>query len=122
MGYPNADRNTFLDGHVTGTIYVALYTVAPDDEGSGGTEVTGGSYARKLHSDWTTASSGNKSNNTAIEFVESTGSWGTIVAATIMDALTVGNQLGVTDTFTNKAIGSGEIARFQANELDFNFT
>lgn len=122
MGFPTTDRNSFLDSQITGTLYVALYTVAPDDDGTGGTEVTGGSYARVSFSDWTTASAGAKSNNTAVEFPESTASWGTVVAATVMTLASGGVQKAVTDTFTNKAIGSGEIARFSAGELDFTFS
>ena len=122
MGYTTNDRNGFLDSTITGTLYVALYTTAPDDDGAGGVEVSGGSYARVAFSDWTTASNGNKSNNTAIEFAEATASWGTIVAATVMDAATLGNQVGVTDTFSSVTIDSGEILRFPAGDLDFNFT
>ena len=35
------------------TLYVALYTVAPTDTG-GGTEVSGGAYARQPDRDWET--------------------------------------------------------------------
>ena len=53
----------------TPTAYVALYTATPSDSG-GGTEVSGGSYARKstAGSDWNAAASGSISNANAITF------------------------------------------------------
>lgn len=62
---------------------IALYTVSPTDSG-GGTEVTGGSYARVTvaSSAWSTpAGSGSVNNaNAAITFPTPTASWGSIVA------------------------------------------
>lgn len=96
--------STLADGSVTwtiisvmpapGTLYIAAYTVAPTETG-GGTEVTGGSYARVAVSAsltaWagtqsagsTTASSGTggtTSNNGTITFPAPTADWGQIVA------------------------------------------
>lgn len=103
------------------TVYVALYTVAPTDAG-GGTECTGGSYARKSvtnnDTNFPAASSGAKSNGTDIEFVEATGDWGTVVAFAIFDALSGGNMLCWADLSANKDIDSGDTAKFAAGELD----
>lgn len=103
------------------TVYVALYTVAPTDAG-GGTECTGGSYARKAvtnnDTNFPAASSGAKSNGTDIEFVEATGDWGTVVAFAIFDALSGGNMLCWADLSANKDIDSGDTAKFAAGELD----
>src|SRR4030042_1987137 len=87
------------------TIYVALFTVAPTDTG-GGTEVSGGSYARKstAAADWNTAASGATSNANDITFVEATGDWGTVVAFALFDASTAGNMLYWGDLTTSKAI------------------
>ena len=121
MSYPAADRNAFLTSQITGTGYIALYTTAPDDDGSGGTECTGGSYARVAHSAWTTASAGNRANDGAITFPTATADWGTIVAATWMSAASGGTQKAVTDTFTGGAVTSGITAEFATGVLDFNF-
>lgn len=89
------------------TVYVALYTVAPSDSG-GGTEVSGGGYARvavtSSLTSWagtqgagtTTPSSGTggvTSNNNAIVFPAPTANWGDVVAWGIFDAATGGNLL-----------------------------
>jgi hypothetical protein len=103
------------------TVYVALYTVAPTDAG-GGTEVTGGSYARKAvtnnATNWPAAAAGAKSNGTAITFVTATASWGTVVAFAILDAATNGNFLYWGDLTTPKTIGSGDTASFAVGDLD----
>ena len=68
------------------TLYVALYTVAPTDTG-GGTEVTGGSYARQTLA--FTVSGTNPttaSNAAAIEYPTATADYGTVVAVGILDA------------------------------------
>ena len=58
------------------TVYVALYTAAPTDAG-GGTEVTGGSYARQSAA--FSAPSGNQISNSAqVTFPEATANWGTV--------------------------------------------
>lgn len=122
MGYPIANRNSFLDSLITGTLYVALWTTAPDDEGVGGVEVTGGGYTRIAHSAWTTATSGVKANNTEILFPVATVAWGTVVAATVMDASTGGSQIAVSDNSFSTSVDIADTVRFQANELSFRFS
>lgn len=103
------------------TVYVALYTVAPTDTG-GGTEVTGGSYARvevvNNATNWPAASGGAKANGAEITFPEATADWGTVVALAILDAVTAGNFLYWADLTTSKAIGSGDTAKFAVGDLD----
>ena len=76
--------------------HIALFTAAPSDSG-GGTEVTGGSYARvdKTNdlTNWPAAASGAKSNGTAITFPQATANWGECVAWGIFDAGAAGNLL-----------------------------
>lgn len=122
-------ENKVLD-HVLGgpdytrpaTVYAALFTAAPSDSG-GGTEVSGGSYARKditnNSTNFPAAASGAKSNGTAITFVQAAANWGTVVAMGIFDALTSGNLLYWADLATSKAIDSGDRAEFAVGELDF---
>ena len=121
-------ENKLLD-HVLGntaysapaTIYVALYTVAPTDAG-GGTEVSGGSYARVAlannTANWPNASGGLKSNGTVIEFATATANWGTIVAAALFDALTGGNILYWGTLVENKTVDSGGTFRFNIGDFD----
>ena len=78
-------------------MYFALFTAAPTDAG-GGTEVTGGSYARVAYqptdSNWNTPNvAGNTSNKLAITFPSPTGNWGNVSYVGIFDRLTNGNLL-----------------------------
>ena len=121
-------ENELLD-HVLGnvaytapaTVYIALYTVAPTDAG-GGTEVTGGAYARKdvanNATNWPAASAGAKSNGVAITFVQATANWGTVVAFGIFDAVTGGNMLYWADLTVNKAVNNGDTASFAVGDID----
>ena len=101
-------------------VYVALYTAAPDDTG-GGTEVSGGSYARKVHNVWTAGSDASPSiadNTGAITFITATGDWGTITHFALFDAITVGNMLGWSPLAAPKDVDSGDTAEFASGELD----
>lgn len=121
-------ENELLD-HVLGnaaytapaTVYIALYTAAPTDAG-GGTEVSGGSYARlsvtNNATNWPAASAGAKDNGVALTFAAATASWGTVVAFGIFDAVSAGNMLLWADLTTSKTINNGDTAQFNANDLD----
>ena len=121
-------ENKLLD-HVLGggdysrpaTVYVALYTVAPTDAG-GGTEVSGGSYARVAvtnnATNWPAASGGAKSNGTEIAFPTATADWGTVVAFAILDAASGGNFLYWADLTASKTVSNGDTASFAVGELD----
>lgn len=103
------------------TLYIALYTVAPTDA-AGGTEVTGGAYARKdvanNATNFPAASAGAKSNGVAVTFVTATANWGTVVAFGIFDAVTAGNLLAWADLAVNKAVNSGDTAVFNIGDID----
>lgn len=121
-------ENELLD-HVLGnaaysapaTTYVALYTAAPTDAG-GGTEVSGGSYARVAvtnnDTNWPAASGGAKANGTAITFPTATANWGTVVAFAILDAASGGNLLYWGDLAASKSVDDGDTASFAVGELD----
>lgn len=106
------------------TWYVGLFTAAPSDTG-GGTEVSGGSYARVAVTagltQWagtqgagtTTASSGTNgttSNNAAITFPAPTASWGTVTHVGIFDASTAGNLWVYTALTASKTVNNGDPA------------
>lgn len=104
-----------------GTLYFGLFTVAPSDSG-GGTEVTGGSYARVAVTNNATnfpaASGGAKSNGTAITFPAATAAWGTVVAMGVFDASSGGNLLAWATLATAKTIASGDTPAFPAGDFD----
>lgn len=99
-------------------VYLGLFTVAPTDTG-GGTELSGSGYARQAI---TFSVSGTDptlaTNSSAIEFPTATGSWGTLVAVAAFDALTTGNMLAWADLASSRTVGSGDIFRIPANDLD----
>lgn len=98
--------------------YVALFTANPSDTG-GGTEVSGGAYARQqvLAAGWAAASGGSISNSADITFPVASASWGTITAIAIFDALTVGNMLWWGTLSTSKAIATNDQFKIAASNL-----
>lgn len=125
-GYSTTLANALID-HVllTGAyaqptnLYVALYTSAPGD-GGGGTEVTGGSYARENENTWNAASGPSpmlSDNPGIIQFTQATASWGTVLAFGIHDHLTADQLLIYAALDTSKSIENGDTARFLAGDL-----
>ena len=102
-------------------VYLALFTAAPSDSG-GGTEVTGGSYARKAVSttgQWSAPGVGGLTDNiNAQAFVTATASWGTVTHVGIFDAATAGNLLFHGALTVSKTVGSGDTFQFSAGDLD----
>ena len=113
------------------TIYFALYTAAPSDSG-GGTEVSGGSYARVAitpsntnfnatqggTSGASSGTSGNTTNAVAITFPAPTASWGTVTHYGVFDASSGGNLLIWGALNTSKTINNGDAApSFSAGNL-----
>lgn len=112
---------------------VALFTAAPSDSG-GGTEVTGGSYARaslnQSDSNWestqgtTTAvassgTGGATQNGAAITFPTPSANWGVVTHFGIFDATTSGNLLFWGALTASKTINNGDPApSFAIGALD----
>jgi len=108
---------TFTNSSVTRPTawYLGLFTVAPG-EGGGGTEVSGGSYAREAV---TFSVSGDTATNTAaLEFAVATADWGTITHVAVFDASTGGNQIAYAALTTSKTIATGDVLRVPAGDLD----
>lgn len=106
-----------------GTVYLALFTVAPTI-GGGGTEVSGGSYTRQS----ITNASGNwvapDANSMIVTvndvtFTTATGSWGTIVGLGLFDASSGGNLLYYADLSASKTVGIGDQFKIVAPNLSF---
>jgi hypothetical protein len=100
------------------TVYVALFTAAPTDAG-GGTEVSGGGYARQ--SVTFGAPSGTAptqiANSADVTFPVATASWGTVVAFGLFDASTAGNLLAWDNLTASKQIDVNDQAKFAAGDL-----
>jgi hypothetical protein len=104
------------------TVYVGLLTAAPNDTG-GGTEVSGGSYARASVATgtgtWnaTGGTDGTTENTSAINFATPTAGWGTVTHFGVYDATTAGNLLFYAALTTSKTINSGDTVSFGAGAL-----
>jgi hypothetical protein len=97
-------------------VYVGLFTVSPGEAG-GGTEVTGGSYARQIAT-FTGAASGATSNDDNIDFTGMPAV--TTVAIGIFDALTTGNMLLYGTLTVNKTTDAGDTLRIATGDLDIS--
>jgi hypothetical protein len=132
MSFSNYLENKVLDhlfgGTVyspSGTLYVALNTGVPSDDGGGNfLEPVGNSYTRVAHtnnkSNWTTSSNGALENSTAVTFPQATGPWGTVTHFGIFDNSTGGNLLGSGALTLSKTIVSGDTASFASGALDIS--
>lgn len=116
---------------VPATWYIGLDTVACTETG-GGTEVTGGSYARvgvaASLTAWsgtqsagsTTASSGTgatTSNNASVPFATPTAGWGAVQSVRFWDAASAGNAWVCTPLTVPKTINTGDTVSFPAAAL-----
>jgi hypothetical protein len=102
-------------------LYVALSTATLTDTATGTSlngEVSGGSYARKGCNTWDSASGGATQNTGPITFVSATAAWGTIKSFAVCDHLTTGNVLVWGTLSVNKAIGTGDTAKFATGAID----
>lgn len=112
-------------------LYIALFTAAPSDAG-GGTEVSGGGYARvnlaPADANWagthgttsgnSSGTGGLTSNAAIITYPAPSAAWGTITHFGIFDAITGGNLLIWDALVTPRTIASGDPApTFQVGNL-----
>ena len=122
MSFSNYLETNVL-GHVFGgsaytapaTLYLALFTSNPDEDGSG-TEVTGGGYARQTVA--FTVSGNTASNTAAVEYATATASFGTVSHVGVYDALTSGNLMAYAALTSSKAIDIGDVFRVPTGDLD----
>ena len=117
-------ENALLNATLNGTtytspaaVYVGLFTSDPTDAGSG-TEVSGGSYARKAASFGTASgTSGSIATDADLEFDQATGDWGTISHIAIFDAVSSGNLLYHSALDASKVISTGDIFKIASGSL-----
>ena len=100
----------------SGTKYLALYSVAPTDTVSTGTEVTGGAgpYARQVAA-FSTSTAGSSQNTGIIDFTGMPAV--TVVAIAVMDAAVSGNMLFYSTLATARSLSAGDTLRVPAGGL-----
>jgi hypothetical protein len=96
-------------------LHAALFTVLPADDGTGGTEVSGGSYARQPVTLVRTAQTVNP--NAVVQFPTATADWGLVIGFGIFDALAAGNLLYFDSLDANQSILDTDDALFQTADL-----
>ena len=97
------------------TIYVGLFTVAPTESG-GGTEVSGGAYARQSVT-FTAPAPDSTANDADVIFPIATADWGTVVAFALFDAPTAGNMLYIADLTASREILTSDQFKFPSSQL-----
>lgn len=105
------------------TLYVGLSTTAPQEDGTGITEPSGGNYARvsvaNTSTNWS-AATGNpstKSNAQPVTFPQANASWGTVSHFFISDASSGGNIIVKGALTTSKAVGANDTPSFAAGDI-----
>lgn len=93
--------------------YLALFTAAPGETG-GGTEATGGSYARQTVA-FAAAASGSSSNSADVNFTGMPAA--TITHFGIFDASTAGNLLYYGAFTASKTVNSGDTLTVPSGSL-----
>lgn len=131
-GPVNAVETDMLDGLFQATawtgytsLWLALSSTEPQEDGSGITEPAAGSYARveTTNADWGAAVAGapsTKANANALTFPQATADWlaGADVAFfALFDAATVGNPVWTGTITTPKPVLNGDTAEFAVGDL-----
>jgi hypothetical protein len=124
MSFSNYLETKVLD-HVFGgtaytapsTLYLALFTANPNEDGSG-TEVStsGTAYARQSVA--FTISGNTASNTAAVEYPTATANYGTVSHIGIYDASSAGNLIAYAALTSSKAIETGDVFRVPTGDLD----
>lgn len=125
MSFTNFLENKVLEHVFEGTsytapttIYVGAFTAAPSDTG-GGTEVSGGGYARQTAAFTVSGTDPTTATNSAnIDFPTATANYGTVTHVALFDQLTNGNMLAYAAVTTSKTIETGDVLRIPAGDLD----
>jgi hypothetical protein len=99
---------------VPATVYLALFTSSTSDAG-GGTEVTGGSYARQAVT-FSAAAGGLCENSTALNFVNMPVA--TVTHCAVIDASTAGNFLFHGPLVASRTTQAGDTLTFAVGALD----
>ena len=100
-----------------GTLYLALHTANPDEDGSGAEVSTSGTaYARQTVA--FTVSGNTATTSGAVEYSTATANFGTVTHVGVWDASTSGNLLAYAALTSSKTIETGDVFRVPAGDLD----
>lgn len=99
----------------TTPLKVALYTAAPGETG-GGTEVSGGSYAR-TNVTLSAASGGSTSNSADVTFPTATASWGTVTHIGIFDSAGTPVLIWYGALTASKTVDNGDTFKIPSGSL-----
>jgi hypothetical protein len=110
------------------TLFFSALTVGPADDGTGGTEVSGGGYARKgvaaNSSEWSLATTlaGGTSNVNEIAFNMATAAWGTVSHIGIHTAATGGTMLAAIPLSAGAVVPAYTTLKLAAGDLDITMS
>ena len=111
---------------VPGTWYVSLSQTAPTEAGTNWTEPVGNGYARVAVTNnltnFPSATSGTKTNGTAIAFLESTASWGTITHIGFFNQASGGSLYFWEQLPVSKAVAANTTVYFSIGSLTISNT
>lgn len=96
-------------------IYIALFVSAPGETG-GGTEVSGGNYARQITT-FTAPVDGQVSNSVDVIFPVATSDWGTVTHFALFDDVSAGNMLSYGQLTLSREVRTGDQPIFRQGEL-----
>ena len=129
-GWVDGEEQDILENWFSGTArpntpsHIGLFTTTPADDGTGGVEVSGGSYAREAYTanatNWGSSTAGAPStiqNLTILTFTTATANWGTVASWGYFDAVSAGNLLFFAVLDTAKAVNNGDTAEFAAGSM-----
>lgn len=129
-GLSNFAEDQILEGYfgaaaisLPATLYMALSSTAPADDGTNVSEPVGNNYARKAVSNipgnWTApAGTGQTDNVNDVVFNQATGgAWGIMTHLAIFDAPAGGNMLWSGALLAAKTINNGDQYKFPSNQL-----
>ncbi|HEX42860.1 MAG TPA: hypothetical protein ENN81_12490 [Phycisphaerales bacterium] len=106
-------------GYTAPTIFVALSTTAPADDGSAVSEPAGGGYARvatgPVH--WGSAADGLISNAKGLLFAQAAADWPTVTHFTLFDAASDGHLLAWGQLVVPITAHAGDTLEFAAASL-----
>ena len=121
--YSDAVLNVLNGNDLPGVApFVALFSAAPGDDGSAGTELTGSGYSRQAITFGApgagdSANQRKIANSNNIQFGPSTADWLQAVAFGIFDAQTNGNLLYWNTLATPKTVQQGDYGQFAPGSL-----
>lgn len=105
-------------------IYVGLFiNTLPAEDGTGGEEVAGGSYARVIvvqdgiTNTFGDAVAGLKTTVEDMVFPTATADWGTIIGAGFWDHATAGNMLYSQALAATRPVNNGDTARYNSGSI-----